>query len=168
MKDWLGTPLRFLRLIKSFWGWVHLMAELGPDAKDGLFVRAQAFLQERDAWDQLMRAIQFDAQGCDAVLEGLARRHGAVGPGPLPADEALLDQLDPLIWFFHSQKERFPERTVGHGCALGVLHTLFRAAQPGSTRAEVLAAVREEIEAQMVDACRWRGPTQGVAEVEPS
>lgn len=155
MSIWQLSPWHLLGVARSFYRWLRLMARLGAAPERGVFESAHTFLQEREAWVAIMNTIQFHEGGSFEVLDGLARRHGSVLSGASIPDEGLLRQLSPLVWFFYSQKERFPEHTVGHGCAVGVLHALFRAAHTGASRDDVLAAVRLELDAQMTDACRW-------------
>lgn len=154
------SPLSILKSARGFWRWLNLLADLSEGPESGRLQSAYNFLEEREAWANIMNTIQFSERACAEVLEGLAKRHGQAIFQPFDGvpNERLLTQLTPLIWFFYSQKERFPENTVGHGCTISLLYTLFRAAGPGATRHQVLWAVREEMNAQLKDVCTANPP----------
>ena len=122
-RPWMQSPFQLLRMVRGFFRWVRLLGELSPLPHRGPLTGAQAFLQEQEAWIELMRAVQFSDEGSLQVLDGLARRHGASAaqPDETGLDEVLLVEVTPLIWFFHRQKERFPAQSVPHGCAVGLL-----------------------------------------------
>ena len=109
-------------------------------------------MQRHESWLALLRTVQFNQVACDQLGEALRERHEAPLPDPEVVDAPLLRQLKPLILFYDKQMRSFPESSVGRGCAMSILVVLFQAAaEPGAKRADVLDAVRGELEAQLAD-----------------
>lgn len=158
VNPWKNERQKFTQFVKSITGWIALLTAFARENRRGFLQSARDFLNECDAWFALMQTTQFNESASFYVYEGLAKRHH-IGPGDWLADQpdrAALKRVMPLIWFFSKQKDRFPEDTLGHGCAIGLLNTVFKAATAGASRRDIIKAVQAEMNAQLNDASRWQ------------